>query len=183
MGIRVTCSDGTVFYYGDARLCPADAKATYLLGGHQPMTDMWQSIAVPFNDLSWAKGALPGETLPNAPINAVEILSDLALDIRDLAFLRPRGTRISTETGQGSCVAGRVREFQPGQQVNIAVPGGRDSGITQAVDQRGIFCFSNVANGIYELQSEACGRIFRDRRGALIEVTANLVTLDLVAET
>jgi len=146
------------------------------------MNDTWQAIAVPFNDLSWASGAQPGETLPNAQIESVEILGDMALDIRDLAFMRPRGTRVSTEAGRGYCVAGRLRDFQPGQQVSLNLPGDRDSGMSQAVDQRGIFCFSNVADGIYELHSEAGGRIFRDRRGPLLEVTANRVTLDMVAE-
>ncbi len=181
MGLRVTTSDGTVFYFGDDQLCPSDAAATYCLTNHLPLNDTWQTIVVPFNNLAWAKGAHPGITLPNAPIKSVEIISDGTLHIRELNFTRPRGTRVSTEAGQGYCVAGRIQDFQPEQTIELCDVSNPDIRWSQAPDQRGCFCFSQIPKGIFQLYSQVDGAIFHDRRGRLIEVNANLVTLELIA--
>ena len=179
MGLRVTTADGTVFYYGDAALCPSDATGHYLLDAHRPLDETWRTIAVPFNDLRWATGSEPGCTLPNAPLGAIEILSSAGgLDIRSLRFLRPRSTRLAMRDNPRYCVAGLVLDHQPGQAVRLL--GGDTVDLVQTVDQQGAFCFAGIESGVYELRSEAGGRSYRDRRGALVEVTGDLVTLELI---
>lgn len=157
IGVLIETQSGGRFFFGDAALAPPEVTAAYLV----PAREGWRRVVVPFHGLDWA--GKPGGPVPSSSLAAVTILG--RGEVARPEFLRPRATTLSRQT---FCVAGRVPNFHPGQIVSL---GARE----MAVDQRGAFCFSDVAPGIYALGSGE--RV--DRRGPLIEVICDTVNLEL----
>ena len=102
-----------------------------------------------------------------------------AIDIAGLAFLRPRTSHVLREAA-GFCLGGRLAGYSGREVVHLA---GRDSGSSERrempVDQRGFFCFDQVAPGIYEVWADADAGPAHDRRGPLIEVGGDTMILVL----
>lgn len=183
IGVLVETATGGRFFFGDAVLCPPDVEAQYALDRHAAPAGEWRTIIVPFTDLDWRAGAAPGGPMPSHPLTAITLIShDAPAEFADVAFLRPRSTRLSQREAPRFCLAGTVPDFTPGQSVDLTPAEG--DGETQhcVVDQRGAFCFTGLAAGIYQLSTDTPAGRLVDRRGELVEVTGDIATIALVRD-
>jgi hypothetical protein len=158
--------------------------ARYHFDHHDMSPDRWHVLLTPLHDLLWAKGAKPGGPMPSHALDALTIIArgdtGASLDIADVAFLRPRTMALSTRSDRRFCLGGHIKSFTPGQRVHIEAQEGAGISQTESVDQRGYFCFPQIAAGIYRVWSDIEGKTFHDLRGPLVEVNAD--RMDLVID-
>ena len=84
------------------------------------------------------------------------------------------------EGSAGFCLGGRLPSFGGGQSVKALRPDLKGGSIREAtVDQRGWFIFERSERGVYAIWAEQDGTIVNDRRGRLVEVGADTMTLVL----
>lgn len=178
---------GGGFYFGDEALTAqvrGRISASYFFPSIEPAQEDWTVFVAPFHDLAWTEDSAPGGPMPNHALKSVTILCAGAigsgLDIDSVEFLRPR-TRAHDGTAKRRwCLGGNLPKFETGATVTAAAQG--DDGVpplVATVDQCGYFCFGLVPGGVYKVWSSLGGREIHDRRGALVEVGANLMTLVL----
>ncbi len=180
IGVLIETAAGGRFFFGDAALCPAEVDARYALERHAAPPGEWRTIVVPFTDLDWRAGAAPGGPMPSHQLAAITLIArDAPASFADVAFPRPRSTRLSQRDAPRYCVAGTVPHFTSGQSVDLAPTGDGGEAQSCVVDQRGAFCFTGVVAGIYRLSTETPAGRWVDRRGALTEVTGDLATIEL----
>jgi hypothetical protein len=179
---------GGRFCFGDRSFVGPRRRAftaSYAFDPQLFVPGVWRTLSVPFYDLAWHPSARPGGPLPSHALESVTIhcLGDggAAIDVAGLAFLRPRASRAAREAA-GFCVGGRLAGHAGHEVVHLS---GRDRGDSEnrqlAVDQRGFFCFDQVARGMYEVWADTAGGAAHDRRGPLLEVEGDTMTLVLGA--
>lgn len=101
-------------------------------------------------------------------------------DFGDLALLRPRATSRNHGETTSYCLGGVVPGFKPGQSVQAQAKG-KSEVVATTVDQRGWFCFTQLPEGIYNVWTEGETAKIYDRRGPLVELRADVMTLELKA--
>jgi hypothetical protein len=138
----------------------------------------WRRLVAPFYDMAWAESAAPGGPMPSHALAAVELhcigKPGSHADIGDLALLRPRATSLAQD--RRYCLGGAVADFRAGQEVHAAREDGSGP-LSQAVDQRGRFCFTGLTKGIYRVWSRSDRGEVHDRRGALVELGGDTMYL------
>ena len=185
LGLLLETRGGGRFFFGDRRLrdrLTRPPTACYLFAPDE--SPDWRRHVAPFHDLAWAPGSRAGGPTPNQALEAITLLASPgaaggAVDVGGVALLRPRATTRAADASS-FCLAGRVPGWQPGQPVLAAAldsPAGERHEC--AVDPRGHFCFARLAPGIYNVWTALDGRDLCDRRGRLVELSANLTTLVL----
>ena len=184
LGLLIESRTGGRFFFGDPGLderLEEPPTARYLFAPDDPPG--WRRLVAPFHDLDWAPGAQPGAApMPNHPLEALTLLAEpgddgQGVDLAGVALLRPRATGLGADA---YCMAGRVPDFEPHQRVFAAAAEAPSSEVHEcAVDPRGHFCFSRLPPGIYRLWTESGKRQLCDRRGPLVELSANLPSLVL----
>ena len=181
LGLILEMEAGGRFFFGDRAALDEGAAfdATYLLDNHQ--ADGWHTVVAPFFAMSWAPGASPGGPMPNHALTSVTLLCQggegAFVDFADVAFLRPRATSISQGCA-GYCLGGAVENFARDQLVHLRSDATGHSA-TQIVDQRGMFCFNRLPAGVYRVWTMGNRLECFDRRGPLIELTADTMDLRL----
>ena len=186
-GLLFETLSGGRFLFGDRALLGAAAEgltASYALDPGSPEGEGWERLAVPFHDLGWNQTARPGGPIPSHPLAAMTILcaggAGTSVDLADVVFLRPRTFAGRRGEERRFCLGGRVRDFRADDIVH-AVPRDPIFGAARqtGVDQRGSFFFDRMAAGIYQVWSRRGEEVFHDRRGALVEIAADTMTLSL----
>lgn len=181
IGVLIETATGGRFFFGDAALCPAEVDASYALERHAAPPEEWRTIVIPFTDLHWRAGAAPGGPMPSHPLIAITLLArDATAGFADVAFLRPRSTRLSQRDAPRFCLAGTVPDFTPGQSIDLVPAEDGGEAQTCVVDQRGAFCFTGLVAGIYSLSTETPSGRLVDRRGGLVEVIGDIATIELI---
>jgi len=185
-GVSIETRTGGYFYFGDNRIESHLEKTPNAVGNvhfRNRKAGAWQTITIPFHDLMWRDDAKPGGPLPNHPIEAVTIHGFAAggenIEIGRVAFLRPRGTSFSGHNERRFCLAGSIAASEAHRTVNAVAL--NDPSLRRSIeaDQRGHFCFEGLPAGIYKVWSEAGTSVVCDRRGVLVDVSADVVNLKL----
>jgi hypothetical protein len=186
-GLLTETMAGGKFYFGDEALLEKlrlSPTARYNFARNRRAPGDWSTVAVPFHDLTWDVTARPGGSIPSHALRELSILCEApgnrGIDIANLAFFRPRATALARADVPTFCTSGWVPKFTKLQKVFLTA---KYASMTDArsasVDQRGYFCFSEVKAGIYDVWTEIDGTRFVDRRGSLVEVSANVSALIL----
>jgi hypothetical protein len=184
LGLLLETVDGGRFLFGEPPLVEEpQTTASYAFDRRLLQGGGWRRLTVPFHDLAWAPTARPGGPMPSHPLKALTILCSgrrgAWIDLAGPAFLRPRTTARRPGEERRFCLGGGVPGFK-GDEIVHAVP--RDhagEARRTSLDQRGFFFFDRMAPGIYEVWGQSGGDIAHDRRGPLIEVAADTMTLSL----
>jgi len=186
-GLLFETQTGGRFLIGDAAVetfgC-APANASYRHADLAVQTGEWRRITIPFHDLTWAPRSKTGGPMPNHPLEAMTLLATgdpgAEVDFADVAFLRPRAVVQTDGVERRYCLGGHVQGFSGGDIVHaVRLDSDDPSARETAVDQRGFFCFVGVAVGIYEVWARIGDATVHDRRGAIVEVNGDTVTLVL----
>ncbi|MBA3811053.1 MAG: hypothetical protein H0X27_05295 [Caulobacteraceae bacterium] len=178
---------GGGFYFGNEALAGDVGRpitASYFFPPVKPAGGEWRLWIAPFHDLAWAKGAAPGGPMPSHPLEALTIVCAGApgsgVGIDRVEFLRPRMRAHQEGREPRWCLGGRLPIFETGATVEAAALGPNEIPIhTAVVDQRGYFCFGLVSAGVYKIWARSGKDELHDRRGPLIEVGADLMSLVL----
>lgn len=178
---------GARFRFGETPLVevpPADALAGYVFDRRLLDGGKWVKLSAPFHDLTWRAGAAAGGPLPSHPL--VSLIIECAggkgavVEVGGLEFLRPRCTAPKPGLDRRFCLGGSIPDFRGGEIVHVAARDGAGTAPRRAVvDQRGFFMFDRVAAGIHEVWATCGSSVVHDRRGALVEVVADTVSLIL----
>ncbi len=177
--------NGGRFCFGDRSFVEArrsEFTASYAFDPALFAAGGWRTLAVPFHDLAWNPAARPGGPLPSHPLKSMTVRclggGEAAVDVAGLAFPRPRASAVAAT--DGFCLGGELAAFAGGETVRLVARDG-DPGERRemTVDQRGFFCFDRVPRGIYEVWAETASGPAHDRRGPLVEVGGDTMTLVL----
>jgi hypothetical protein len=184
MGLVLETVDGGRFFFGDRALLAKIGPVTahYVLEYDQG-TGLREMVA-PFHCLTWAEGSVAGGPMPNHPLASITLHCaggrGAYADFGDLALLRPRATSRNHGEEKSYCLGGVVPGFKPGQTVQAQAEDKSDA-IATTVDQRGWFCFPNLPEGIYDVWTDGEAGKIHDRRGPLVELRSDVMTLKLKA--
>lgn len=187
IGFLFETQSGGSFFFGDKRvaaLLPRDPTAWNFFHPRYRQADEWRVLTLPFHDLTWASDAKPGGPMPNHALTSLTIycvgLPRSGVDVGRIEFLRPR---CSPQQGRDTslyCLGGRLPVFEFGQTVKaLAIHSPFADSASAVVDQRGQFCFGVIPPGLYRVWSTTDGGQIHDRRGALVELYTNVMTLVL----
>jgi hypothetical protein len=185
-GIVLATRTGGRFYVGDrqpAETDLGDPTASYAFDAPAGDGPTWRRVTAPLHDLAWKAGAGSGTPMANHPLESVTLLClgapGSSVDLAQLEFLRPRSLAGADAPERGFCVGGHVPLFEPGISVRMARRGEGSTPKSAAIDQRGFFCFELTPRGIYEIWAQTGEGDVVDRRGRLIEVVGDNMTLVL----
>jgi len=182
MGLTLETTSGGQFFFGDHALLdviePVTAHYTF---EHEQGTGL-RTIAAPFHCLAWAEGAVQGGPMPNHALAAITLhcagSRGAYADFGALTFLRPRATSLNHGDAPSYCLGGVVPDFKVLKTVYAQAKG--KAGVASAsVDQRGWFCFTLLPEGVYNVWAEdEIGKVY-DRRGPFVELTGDVMNLEL----
>jgi hypothetical protein len=187
MGLLLETVAGGRFLFADARLLqapPVECTASYAFDPGLLTDTAWRRLVVPFHDLARGSSAMTGGPMPSHPLKSLAIVcageAPTWVDIAAVTFLRPRTIVRRAGEERRFCLGGSVVGFA-GDEIVYAVAGDRSGAPHRqtGLDQRGFFFFDLMSPGIYEVWAQRGGESLYDRRGHLVEVTADTMTLSL----
>jgi hypothetical protein len=184
MGLVLETVSGGRFFFGDRALLdavgPVNAHYVFEYDQGTGLRDM----AAPFHCMTWAEGSTTGGPMPSHPLTSITLHCaggrGAYADFGDLALLRPRATSLNHGETTSYCLGGVVPGFKPGLSVHAQAKG-KSEVVATPVDQRGWFCFTQLPEGIYNVWTEGETAKIYDRRGPLVELRADVMTLELKA--
>lgn len=182
MALTLETASGGRFFFGDRPLLDVVKPVTAQYIFEHERGGALRPMVAPFHCLDWAPGAATGGPMPSHALTSITLYCTgrrgAWADFGSLALLRPRATSLYQGDAAHYCLGGTVPGFTASQAVFVQ-PSGSNEVFTVRVDQRGRFCFTNLAEGIYSVWTEdTAGKIY-DRRGPLVELGCNMMTLEL----
>ncbi len=185
IALILTTLTGARFLFGQAPPVAANAERFTAVGDFTlspRQGEAWRRFTVPFHDLAWNSANSVSNAFPSHPLDSLTIQCSgppgAAVEVARVTFLRPRAATAIPNRAPGFCLGGRLILYNSDDTVQAVRRDRQGDPVRQtAVDQRGWFCFEHTAPGIYEVWSEHGGGIVHDRRGRLVEVGEDMMTL------
>lgn len=174
---------GAHFFFGEREL--AGRIQSNVLGSYYYVQSVaredWNTFCVPFYDLHWASHAEAGGPLPTHALDSLTIVCEgrpgSAIDVRKIAFLRPRTFSRARTVKLRFTASGCVPDSGGGELV-YAISRSNVASKTMT-DQRGFFTFRELSRGVYRMWAETPGGSLCDRRGPQVEISNDVVGLVL----
>lgn len=183
-GLLLETRSGGRFWFGTAELGDRLGTITASYGIDRLLqADRWIRLVVPFHDLDWSAGAVPGGPLPGDPLESLTLVStgarEASVEFGDVRLLRPRASTQAHRFGPGHCVVGLIPGAGAGETVRLDPPQRHGTGRTTQTDQLGWFSFTRVKPGVYDIIGSNGGVDYRSARGAAVEVWSDIARLEL----